>query len=185
MAEQFVAMCKQGDLEGVEDALLGGKDVNSIDGYGRTGLMLALEGRHTAVARLLLLRNGIDINICDTLGRTALHYAARKAENSEFLSTLLRRPELTNVDLKTFSGMTPLWLAVYNRTTLCVQILLNDSRTNPNKTGSPVLMGRHGSPIMWAVKINFVAGVELLLADPRVDLLTRDSYERGAKEMTR
>ena len=180
MAQNFLGLYAEGDLEGVQVALLGGSDMNRREQYGRTGLMLALEGRHTAVARLLLEQEEIDINICDRLGETALHIAAWHAENSEVLSILLARPELTTVNVTGIrSGETPLWLAVSNRATPCVQVLLNDARANLNiKCGSV-------SPLMLAVKGNYLDGVDLLLADPRVDLMTRDDYQRSEEEVIR
>ena len=38
---------------------------------------------------------------------------------------------------------------------------------------------------MVAVKHNHVDCVKLLLADPRVDLVTRDDYKRSEEEMAR
>ena len=42
MAQQFVALCRDGDLEGVRASLQGGVDVNSREQQGETGLMEAL-----------------------------------------------------------------------------------------------------------------------------------------------
>ena len=73
MALPFHELCKVGDLEGVSAALQAGTDVNSKTQNGRTGLVRALEGRHTSVVRLLLEQEDIDINVVDRGGRTALH----------------------------------------------------------------------------------------------------------------
>ena len=99
---------------------------------------------------------------------------------SEVLSILLARPELTTVNVTGIrSGETPLWLAVSNRATPCVQVLLNDVCTNLNIKCCSV------SPLMLAVKGNYLAGVDLLLADPRVDLMTRHAYQRSEEEVIR
>ena len=53
-------------------------------------------------------------------------------------------------------------------------------RTKPN------IKDRSGnSPLMLAVKNNFVACVKALLADPRVDLTTRDNYKRKKTQVYR
>ena len=76
MAAEFVNLCLDGDLEGVRDSLQSGVDVKSRGALGETGLMEALFRRHTAVASLLLEQGGLDVNISDDFGDTALHYAA-------------------------------------------------------------------------------------------------------------
>ena len=48
---------------------------NSEDNKGRTALVWAILGRHEAVVRLLLSRDGIDVNIRDKTGRTSLVWA--------------------------------------------------------------------------------------------------------------
>ena len=64
---------------------------------------------------------------------------------------------------------------------MCVQLLLRDGRTDPN-----IKYDRMGAtPLMLAVKTNHVDCVELLLADPRVDLMTRDNYKRNKAEVSR
>ena len=64
---------------------------------------------------------------------------------------------------------------------MCVLLLLRDGRTDPN-----IKDDRMGvTPLMLAVKTNHVDCVELLLADPRVDLVTRDNYKRSKSEVAR
>ena len=188
MAEEFFERCRKGDLEGVQAALQSGADVNSKNENGLTGLMMAVSGNHTAVARLLLEQEGIDISICDKYGQrhnygeSALHYAARFTKNSECLAILLARPELTSqmVNKKDMYGETPLWLAVCGGAADCVQVLLNDNRTDPNIKDEDGI-----SPLMFAIKNNDVECAALLLPDPRVDLMTRDAYERSGEEVKR
>ena len=182
MDREFVWLCRQGDLEGVQAALQSGTDVNCKNEYGDTGLMVALNGRQTAMSRLLLEQEGIDISICEYFGMTALHKAAWYAENSECLAILLARPELTSqmVNKKDMYGETPLWLAVCGGAADCVQMLLNDNRTDPNIKDEDGI-----SPLMFAIKNNDVKCAALLLPDPRLDLMTRDAYERSGEEVKR
>ena len=179
MAAEFVKLCSDGDLEGVQAALQDGVNVNSKDRFGQTGLMGALCRSHTAVASLLLGQEGIDVNIINVNAQTALHFAARDDRNSECLATLLA--QTTSVNQEGFGGLTPLWLAVRNNAVRCVQLLLNDQRTDPNIKDDT----KDNSPLMVAVKWNRVDCVELLLADPRVDLMTRDNYKRSEGKVAR
>ena len=66
------------------------------------------------------------------------------------------------------------WVAVADRVTRCVQLLISDERTDPNIKDDT----RGNSPLMQAVKRNFV---ELLLTDPRFDLMTSNNYKRSEK----
>ena len=187
MDREFVGLCSEGDVEGVQAALQSGTDVNCRKGDGtrETGLMVALNRRKTAMARLLLEQEGIDINICDNYGRSALYYAAGCAENSECLAILLARPELSSQmvnkkNIGAVGGDNPLWWAVYNGAVECVILLVNDARTDLN-----IKDGGGKSPLMLAIKKNYVECVALLLPDPRVDLMTRDAYKRSGEEVKR
>ena len=181
MAVEFVRLCVVGDLEGVQAALQSGADVNSQNEGGETGLMKALIRRHTAVARLLLEQEGIDINICSNSGRSALHWAAPSSVNSECLAIMLARPEVTSqtINMKDWGGETPLRSAVWSGAPDCVELLINDDRTDPN------IKGCGESPLMLAIKRNNVECAALLLTDPRVDLMTRDAYKRSGEEVKR
>jgi len=179
MAVEYVRLCCNGDLEGVQAALQSGTDVNSQIGIGKTGLRAALIGRRTAVVRLLLEQEGIDIKICDYSGRTALYDAAVHAE---CLAIMLARPEVTSemINKKDRDGRTPLWSAVFGRAPDCVQMFINDDRTEPN-----IKDADGNSPVMVAIKYNVVDCAALLLPDPRVDLMTRDAYKRDGEEVKR
>ena len=131
----------------------------------------------------MLEQEGIDINHRDNYdGRTALHCAAEYAENSECLALLLARPEVTSqmINMKDRDGRTPLWSAVFGRAPDCVQMFINDDRTEPN------IKDAYGnSPLMVAIKYNVVDCAALLLPHPRVDLMTRDAYRRSGEEVKR
>ena len=65
-----------------------------------------------------------------------------------------------------------------------VELLLSDGRTDPNMKDDGQ-RAEGNSPLMLAVKKNRVACVKLLLADPCVDLMTKDNYRWTPKEMAR
>ena len=151
--------------------------------------------RRRSVVSLLLEQEDIDVNIETREGETALHFAARDDRNSECLALLLARPDLTIVNQRDKFGYTPLFVAVSARPRIwpkggrrqgavrCVQLLLSDERTDPNiksyeqyteKDGSLCWVCEGDSPLMYAVKWNYVDCVKLLLADPRVDLSERE-----------
>lgn len=83
---QLHAAASRGDLEGIESALKAGADVNSRDQRGQTPLARALEDANAFSHRLgpkvttsaveRLLDAGVDLDLNDSLGDTAIHHAA-------------------------------------------------------------------------------------------------------------
>ena len=214
MADQFGRLCRNGNLEGVQAALHSGVDVNTTDVAGLPGLFYAVECNHTAVARILLAQEGIDVNLVNDWGSTALHWAASDEKNSEIVALLITHPDLRTINQRDADGCTPLFWAVENNAVKCIGLLLSDPRTDPNiksiMMGVPPLMRAvwddHPdcvqllmenartdpnmgdgvlSPLMWAVKLNQVQCVELLLPDPRLDLSERDNFKRSGEEAAR
>ena len=96
MADQFVYLCRDGNVEGVKKALQRGFDVNSKGEFGLTGLMVALYRKHTSIAILLLEQEDIDVNIVNERKQSALHFAAEDGQNSECLAMLLARTTSVN-----------------------------------------------------------------------------------------
>lgn len=75
---EFVKLCREGDTQKVEEAIMNGANVNARGNDGKTALILtSLEG-HTQIAELLL-KYGADINAKDDNGRTALSVARNAA----------------------------------------------------------------------------------------------------------
>ena len=176
----FHELCKIGNLKDVEDAVKSGVELNARDlFFDETGLMMALRHKHTAVATMLVQNQAVDVNIASEYGWCALDIASEDDENSDCLALILARGDLTTVNCRDEDGSTPLMCAIISRATRCMEVLLNDNQTDPN-------LGTKGvSPIMLAVKRNFVPELELLLADRRVDLQTRDTYRRPGEEIDR
>ena len=202
----FVEACGKESPSEVQQRLLWGANVNGRGRFGWTGLMAATVWRNKAIVSLLLKQDDIDINMTDSGGRSTLHHAAWY-RNVDTLVMLLADPRLNTINLMDTGGETPLLAAVDNNSVECVQLLLMDPRTDPNikfeferckcdrcssffdcssNSNSPGISLMHGgSPLMWAVKKGLKDCVKLLLPDPRVDLMTTDSYKRSKGEVIR
>ena len=85
----FVDLCKYGELEAVQKAIVNGVDVNIVDSdvWGSTGLMCALNRGHNNVVKELLQHQEIYVNGDYTEEQNALHWAGM-AENSEWIILL-------------------------------------------------------------------------------------------------
>ena len=200
----FVDACGKKSACQVQLLLLRGVNVNGRGRFGWTGLMAAIVWENAEMVTLLLSRDDIDINMTDSEGRSALHHAAWY-RRIEILATLLADPRLNTVNPLDESGATPLLVAVDNCSIECIQLLLKDPRTDPNlkfefsrckcercsshkdsssnRPGVSLTYG--GSPLMWAVKRGLKECVKILLPDPRVNLMTTDSYTRSKGELIR
>lgn len=64
----------RGDVEGVQELLQAGADLNARNRYGQTALMLAAHRGHRAIVQLLLER-GPDLNVTAKYGLSALMLA--------------------------------------------------------------------------------------------------------------
>ena len=128
-----------GDLEHLKRSLIH-EHVDCRNRHGSTPLIVAsAAGMDSIVDYLLDL--GADVNACDSLGWTALHYACAYAKHSTCL-LLLNQPSI-NVDPKNKGGGTPLILASHSNALEIAQQLI-DMGANVNQKNyvglSPLLM---------------------------------------------
>ena len=72
---KFVSACGTNEVIEVRRMISEGVDINGVDSYGYTGLMMAMYKGNTEVSRILLSCNNIKIDIKNNIGWTALHYA--------------------------------------------------------------------------------------------------------------
>jgi len=80
--------CRRGDLEVVQEYIEVEKgDVNNIDKYGYTLLILAADNNRIDVVKYLIGK-GADINYQDIYNRTALNYATLR-ENNDIVRFLI------------------------------------------------------------------------------------------------
>lgn len=107
--------------------LILGKDeveVNLTDKAGWSPLLIACFSNHIESARLLIADPRTDLNKRGYYGRSALHFACELGYDS-ILELLLQHDDRPiQVNLQDQSGCTPLLLAVMNRHTTLVKLLL-------------------------------------------------------------
>ena len=135
------------------------------------GVRLALQSEHT------------DVNSQDQDGRTGLMWAfIRNRFNllkcNPVAMLILKHPNI-DVSLRSNSGSTALFFALKNRENF-KHILVDDNNVDPNIKNSD-----GDSALMLAVKTRDMVLIKLMLADPRVDLDTRDNYKRSKEKITR
>ena len=150
------AAVKVGNSSLVEKTLQSGADVNAIDKYGETPLIIAAR-RGMLQCMRLLIREGASVNWLpnEQLGSTALFYSAYTG-NLSCLRELLYHS--ADVNLANCSNRTPLWAAVINGQTECLRALIT--------AGAAVnFTSRDGySVLMEASAVGHTEGVKLLLS---------------------
>ncbi len=82
-SENLLDACFNGDLKTVNEEILAGADVNAVDFFGKTALMLAVDNGNRQIVELLLNHPGIDVHKHDVYKSTALSVALNKFRNFE------------------------------------------------------------------------------------------------------
>ena len=203
MEREFVKHCRDNSLEGMNECLSNGVDVNTKEiNSNWTGLMYACQNGNPAIVSRLLEVPGLDINYQDVNGVTAAHLASMWAQ-TECVRTLA---ETGRVDWnKTDNwGRTPLYWAIDNGLSDTVEIIVKQPNIDFNVKSQwgetlawvAVTRGsvqcvetlatqerchcwnvpdrRGDTPIMKALKLDCTEIVEILLRCPWVDLGCRD-----------
>lgn len=85
----FLALCREGSLNEINQAIVAGQDVNVTDEYGQTPLMYAATANTDPQVITILMSAGADINARSGAGWTALMYAARDNTNPAVLQAIL------------------------------------------------------------------------------------------------
>ena len=96
----FCRACRGGDVATVRHLVSQGADINCRNGWGASGLYLAVLNGHDDIAMFLLSLPGIDVNIVTNDGDTPLHMAAwenRREIVKELLKRSDLRPDIKNV----------------------------------------------------------------------------------------
>lgn len=119
--EIFEAVKHPGDLERLKEAITQ-EDVDCRNRHGSTPLIAASAAGLDDIVQYLL-ELGADVNACDTLEWTALHYACAYSKSST-CKLLLKQPGI-NVEPKNKAGGTPLILACHSNVLEVAQELID------------------------------------------------------------
>lgn len=176
-------------------------NVHLKDGYRMTALHAAVQGNnHEGLAMLLDFQDmdELDVNARDKYRRTPLWRAIENC--SEHCIKMLLRDERVDPNIEGTQGpeyagehrplsmqddlLTPLLYAVKRGLTArpLLRLLLSNPRTDPNIKDHS---NWSKTALMYAVKENKEDIVQILLADPRVDLDTTERFERKADDIAR
>ncbi|RYP63833.1 hypothetical protein DL769_006845 [Monosporascus sp. CRB-8-3] len=146
-------------------------DPNS-KGNGRTALSWAVQNANEAVVKLLLAKDGVDLNSKDTAEEfTPLSLAA--SWGFEAVTRLLLKEGGVELNSKDNFGDSPLCLAAFSGRKAVLKLLLAKDGVDPNFKGSG-----SRTPLTAAALKGYEEIVRLLLADDRVD---RDPKDNSGK----
>ena len=135
-----------------------GVDPDRADEWRRTPLSLAAENGREGIARILVERNDVNLNIVDTeYGRTPLSWAAKNGHEG-IVRLLLAQSDISPNTVGIKHGQTPLYTSK-NRYE-GVKVLLEQKEIIPDTTDTEY--GR--TPLWWATK-KVYKGIAKLLQD--------------------
>lgn len=164
-------------------------DVNKEDGHSlETPLHVACENGDLLTLDKLMKRPEINIMKTSSRGNNILHSACYFSPNLNIIKYLLEHKKLNTKsgefmgNVVNNCGETPLMCIIrnYNRNanSKAFQMLLNDSRTNPN------VQDYKGNTILHIAAINNLQIVEMLLKDKRVDLSIKNNKGKTAFDLS-
>merc|ERR1712098_833146 len=104
-------------------------DVNAQDDSKHTPLMIAIYNESNKCAKLILGKEGVDVNLVDKRDSTALHFAAMNG-NEEMCGTLLGK--CADVNAQDDDNRTPLMIAIYNESNKCSKLILGKEGVDVN-----------------------------------------------------
>ena len=158
--EEFLELCKSGDAEEVERALMGGANVDAEDKNGFTGLMYAARQGYAEVAEILLL-HGAYVDTRESDGWTALMLAAYN-DNTETVKLLLKHH--ADVNVKDNIGMTVLMYAAKKAGPKVLSLIL-DAGAN--------------------VEVEYKGENDIVLSDRAIDFARENKKLEGTEALSR
>ena len=123
---ELYELCLAGKLDEVKLALTQGGDVNNKNELGQTALMAAVRMGHNSIVQVLLYHPQIEINELDSLGGSALHFAAW-ANNHEAARMLLLHPGMGSANSMTNNGNTAVMRAIMRKNKEVLRELVSHS----------------------------------------------------------
>lgn len=160
--------------QGVKQLLAAGCQPNKIDYEGMTPLMHAAQKGFIEIFKLLLEKADLSINqVSGNLG-SVLHIVCRTG-TKDFLSLLLKSPDL-NINIEQpSSGGTSLMTAVDHGYHALVKMLLNDSRINPNAADH-----HNETPLMRALQKGHLDIAMTLMAHPGLNVFFQRNIDNDS-----
>ncbi|OBT64232.1 hypothetical protein VE03_06864 [Pseudogymnoascus sp. 23342-1-I1] len=135
---------------------------NSTDRYGRTPLAFAASEGHTAIMRLLVERDDVDLDSKDIYGRTPLSSAA--LEGREAAVKLLLGLDGVGINTKDKRGRTPLSWASYRGNRAVAELLMEQEEAEIDVGDKEGI-----TPFLWAVQGGAESTVEMFLERKDID----------------
>ena len=133
LPSEIIAACDDDNVIEVNRMLSDGVDVNIVNEDGATGLIMAMILGKTEVSRILLGCNNIKIDIKDSYGNTALHYAC-DSNNIECVRLFLEQSTCNKdiVKMKNNDGETPEMIAEqdYGSNNECARLIREYLKSN-------------------------------------------------------
>ena len=127
-------------------------------------LLVAAGSGHSAVIEALLaMPTTVDVNTRDSVGMTALHFAARRG-HAKAVSRLLAAAHV-DVNARCYAGKTPLHEALRGSSIAVAELLLADARVN---FAAREPQGK--TPLFLAIRAWYASCVTTLLASSNVDV---------------
>jgi ankyrin repeat protein len=128
----LVASVKKGDVQAVGELLEQGSDVNTTGMWGNTPLLAACQYNKSEIAVLCLAHSGVDVNVVNERGYTAILFASLQGL-TDVVEGLLGRGATANLDeVRVYNSvfdmnmfLTPLSAAIVNGNASIVEHLLS------------------------------------------------------------
>lgn len=176
--------CASGHLEIVK-ALLNKADssqINTLDGNGRTPLLLAVGSSHLSTVKLLLAREDVDVNMDDRTGSTPLLWAigSKSAKQDLLLLKCLASEPRVDIARRDRNGRTVLSWAAEMGALDAVNILIQSSRSDIQSLLHDAGDSDRGwSPLSWAAFNGHLEVVKALCMTGRIDAQLASVDKRG------
>lgn len=157
-----------GSVDAMKMLIDRGADVNAVNTYGSTALMMSVTD---AKKVRLLLDHGANVNVAARSGRTALIIASFANPSAEVVRMLLARG--ANVAVMDQRKVTPLNAATFGNDIETVKLLLNanaDISTADTFIGLTPLMNAAGNRNLAAVKLLLAKGADVNAVSKTQDL---------------
>ncbi|MCL2673581.1 MAG: ankyrin repeat domain-containing protein [Alphaproteobacteria bacterium] len=162
----FFDLVRTGTPQEVENAIKNEENVNAMDKYGVTPLMMAARNNPNPEVIKVLVKAGADVNAKDNTGSTPLMRAAMFNHNPEVITVLVKAE--ADVNANNNDGLTPLIrAAMFNHNPEVITALIKagaDVNENSNDGRTP-LMSATSNSNLEVMAVLLEAGAEVNVKD--------------------